>query len=483
MSGGVSRVTIVAPHSRVDLALPSDVPLADLLPTLLSFTGVSVTAPAPAVGNGRAAAVSGNGRAVAAGGDEASRNGWALSRLGSGELDTSRTPSQLDVRDGELLYLRPRGEDAPAAIYDDLVDALATGSRDRRGQWSPAAARTAGLAAGVVALVAGAVAVPFAGPPYGIGGIIGLGLAVALLVVAAVFARALGDARTGAAFAVVATVYAAVGGLLALVTTPTLAGLTNAHIIVAATAATVAATLASLAAPGAARVFLCAGLVSVAALITMAVASWFGIAIAAAAAVTVCLAYATLPVQPMLAYRLSGLPVPAVPAEPESVRQDAEDVDGAVVLARSRRADGYLSAMVAALAVISAVSAVLLSLTGAAGRWLALVLGLLPVLRARWFVGLAPRLALLLSGAVALGADAVVEFRLIDQASRLVVIFAVAIGVAAISVGVGLISGGRAGSPVWGRALDVLEVLLILALIPLAVLVSGLYGWIRAVRG
>jgi hypothetical protein len=64
MSGGLSRVTIVAPRSRVDVALPSDVPLADLLPTLLGFAGTAT---------------------------EESRHGWTLSRLGSGELDSSAT--------------------------------------------------------------------------------------------------------------------------------------------------------------------------------------------------------------------------------------------------------------------------------------------------------------------------------------------------------------------------------------------------------
>jgi hypothetical protein len=35
----------------------------------------------------------------------------------------------------------------------------------------------------------------------------------------------------------------------------------------------------------------------------------------------------------------------------------------------------------------------------------------------------------------------------------------------------------------WGRALDILEIGLILTIVPLAVWVSGLYHWIRTVRG
>ena len=88
--GSNSRVTLVAPRTRVDLALPSDVPFADLL------------AHAAALRRRRP-----RRRPHA-------KEGWALTRLGGVSLDSSRTPAQLDVRDGELLYLRPRGAEAPS---------------------------------------------------------------------------------------------------------------------------------------------------------------------------------------------------------------------------------------------------------------------------------------------------------------------------------------------------------------------------------
>src|SRR5437899_573429 len=84
VSGGLSRVTIVAPKARVDLALPTNVTIASLLPTLLRYAGGDLAD------------------------DGAAQGGWALSRLGGQLLDNSRTPAQLDVRDGELLYFTPR---------------------------------------------------------------------------------------------------------------------------------------------------------------------------------------------------------------------------------------------------------------------------------------------------------------------------------------------------------------------------------------
>ena len=457
-ASGLSRVTIVAPRSRLDIALPSDVPLADMLPALLDFAG---------------GGTDDNGR----------RNGWGLSRLGSGELDSSCTPAQLDVRDGELLFLRPRGDDAPVMVFDDLVDALATGTRDRLGRWTPATTRLAGLTAGVLALVAGAVALPFAGPPFAAVGLTGLVLAVALLAVAIVSARALGDARTGTAFAVVATVYAGIGGLLVLAGDRPLSQLTFAHVAIAATVAIVSATVASVGVPVAAPIFLSAGISAAAVLGTMGIATAFDITPAAAATGTVVVAYAVVPALPMLAYRMVGLPVPKVPTEREHLRQEVETVDGVRVLDLARRADAYLAAMLSAVAFISAGTAILVATEGVRGIVLAAVLGLLPLVRSRWFTSRAQRLPLMLSGGIALVASVVGIFVMADQTTRLVWVFGATIAVAAVSIGVGLTGPRRQSSPAWGRLIDIVEIVLTLALAPLAVWVSGLLEWIRAVRG
>jgi type VII secretion integral membrane protein EccD len=458
MAGGLSRVTIVAPRSRLDIALPSDVPLADMLPTLLDFAG---------------GGTDDNGR----------RTGWGLSRLGGGELDSSSTPAQLEVRDGELLYLRPRGEEVPVTVFDDLVDALATGTHDRFGRWTPTTTKLAGLTAGVLALVAGAVALPFAGPPFPAVGLTGLALAVALLAGAVVAARALGDARTGTAFAVVATVYAGIGGLLVLAGDRPLGELTFAHIAIAATVAIVSATVASVGVPPAGPIFLSAGICAGAVLGTMGIAAMFDASPAAAATGTVVLAYALLPAMPMLAYRLVGLPVPKVPTEREHLRQDTETVDGVRVLDLARKADAYLAAMLSALAFISAGTAILVASIGVRGILLAAVLGVLPMVRSRWFTSRAQRLPLMLAGGIALVASAVGVFVIADQTTRLVGVFGATVAVAAVSIAFGLTGPRRQSSPAWGRLLDIVEILLTLAVAPLAVWVSGLLEWIRAVRG
>ncbi|MEV4757075.1 type VII secretion integral membrane protein EccD [Micromonospora sp. NPDC049559] len=458
-STGLSRVTLVAPRTRVDLALPADVPLADMLPTLLRYAGDGL-ADAPDA-----------------------REGWTLSRLGGVVLDSSRTPAQLEVRDGELLYLRPRGGDAPELVFDDVVDAVATATQERPGRWQPATTRAFGLALGLVALLGGAALVLFAGPPQLLGGIVGLGLAVALLVTAVVFARALGDSRTGVAFALVACVYAAVGGLLVFGGDRTLGQLSAPHALVAATAVLLVTVLAAVGVADTVALFLGAGICAFALVVGAAISMLTGTGPAGAAAVVVTAAFAGVPALPLLAYRLARLPVPSVPSGPEDLKRDTETVEGARVLALSDRADGFLAGMLGALAVLGAGAGVLVATGGYPGLAMAGVLGLLLMARARWFLNRLQRLPLLIAGAVALGAAAVAAFLLTGPALRLSAILGALVVLAVISIGYALVGPGRKAAPFWGRMLDLFEVVLILALVPLAFWVSGLYAWIRTIRG
>jgi type VII secretion integral membrane protein EccD len=457
MATGLSRVTIVAPRSRVDIALPTDVTLAEVLPTLLDLSG-------------------------GAGDESGRRDGWSLHRLGGTDLDSSRTLAQLEVRDGELLYLRPRGYSAPATVFDDLVDALATGTRDRGGRWTATTSRRAGFIAGVLALFGGAIALLFTGPPYQAAGLTAAGLAPALIAVAVVFARALGDARIGTAYAMVATAYAGVGGLLVAAGDRPLADLSVAHVTIAASAAIVAAAVLAVGVPAAAPVFLAVGVCCVAGLGTMGLATALEGGVGAGAAVVAVVAYAGLPALPMLAYRLAGLPRPTVPTQREHLRQETETFDGAKVLDSSRRVEAYLAALLAALAIISAGTAVLISTAGGPGIAMAGVLGLLPILRSRWFGGRAQRLPLVISGGIGLASCGVAVYLLAGPQHRLLWVGGLAVVIALSSVVLGL-TGDRPQAPPWGRFLDIVESLLILALAPLAVWVSGVLDVVRAIRG
>jgi len=98
---GLTKLIVAAPRRRLELALPEQLPVASLLPTLLRYAGEELADDPAAVG------------------------GWAVSRLGGRPFDSGRTANQLDIRDGEVLYLTPRAAAAEEMIFDDVVDAVA----------------------------------------------------------------------------------------------------------------------------------------------------------------------------------------------------------------------------------------------------------------------------------------------------------------------------------------------------------------------
>jgi type VII secretion integral membrane protein EccD len=459
-SAGFSRVTIVAPRTRVDLALPTDISFADMLPTLLRHAGDGLAD------------------------DPAAREGWTLARLGGPPLDTARTPGQLEIRDGEFLYLRPRGAEAPELAFDDVVDAVATATTDRSGRWRQTTTQSFGITLAVIALLAGAVAILFAGPPQFLAGVVGIGAAVGLLLTGVVLSRGFGRSPVGVVFALVGLAYAAVGGLLVGGGDLALHQLGAPHILIAAGVVLVYAVSSIVAVSHGGPVFLSASICAGALLLGTLICFVTGAPAGAGAAGIVAFAFAWLPALPMISYRLARLPIPSIPTGPDDLKTDTETVDGRRVLARSDRADEYLAGLLGALSVLGVGGSVVLAIAGGRpGVLLAAVLGLLMLARARWFISRRQRLPLLISGTATLGLTLVGLYLAAGQVVRLLAIPAILAIVAAVATAFGVSRSERRNSPVAGRMLDILEVLLILAVIPLAAWASGLYGWVRSLNG
>ncbi|WBB73120.1 type VII secretion integral membrane protein EccD [Micromonospora sp. WMMD1128] len=458
-TGGLSRITIVAPRTRMDLALPSDVPLADLLPTLLRYAGEDLA-------------------------DEGVRHGgWSLSRLGGQPLDGGRTAAQLGVRDGEVLYFNPRADTAPEIVFDDVVDAVATFTTQRAGAWQVGTTRAYAVLLASSALAGGAVAALFTGPPQLPGAVAALVVAVALLAGAAVLSRAAGDSRTGAVLALVGVGYAGVGGLLVLAGDRPLGDLASPHLLLAGTAVVLFGAVAALAVGDRLPLFLGAVGVGAAVGCGAVLSLAFGIDAAAGAAVVATVAFGALPALPMLAYRLARLPVPSIPTGPEDLKTDTESVDGPAVLRNSERADAYLTGLLWTVALLVLGGEVVLAADGRLPAvLLCLVLALLSLLRARPFLGRGQRTPVLLAGTLGLGLVAAAVFGAGSLPVRLGLILGGLVVVAVISLVYGLTVAGKRISPVWGRTLDIVEILLIIALVPLAVWVCGMYGWIVNLR-
>ncbi|NUR29038.1 MAG: type VII secretion integral membrane protein EccD, partial [Catenulispora sp.] len=187
----MARVTVVAPRMRLDVAVPADVPLAALIPTLLWHTGEQV---------------------IEAG---AAHGGWALQRLGEGPLDTSRTCTSLGILDGDVVYFRPRAAAAPELVFDDPVDGVGTVLRERGKRWSPEMTRRCALITGALLPQLGLLPLLNTGTSHVLPAVAAGVIALLLLLAAAALSRAAGDSVAGAFAGIAALPYAAAAGVLA----------------------------------------------------------------------------------------------------------------------------------------------------------------------------------------------------------------------------------------------------------------------------
>ncbi|HEX5594629.1 MAG TPA: type VII secretion integral membrane protein EccD [Micromonosporaceae bacterium] len=458
VNGGLSRVTIVAPRTRMDLALPSDIPLADMLPTLLRHAGEELA-------------------------DEgAARGGWALTRLGGRPLDTSRTPLQLEIRDGELLHFVPRQAAAPEVVFDDVVDAVATATQDRGDRWQLANTRRFALLFSAAALLGGAAATLFAGPPHLPGALVASTLALGLLLSATVLSRALGNRPASRLLALVGLAYAGVGGLLMLAGDREVTALGAPQLLLAGTVLLIYGAAATVAV-GEAPLFLGAAASGLALSLGASICLIFGAPPAAAAAGVAALAFAIVPALPMFAYRLARLPIPSIPTDPGDLKNDSFAVDGRRILARSELAATFLTGLVATISVIIVGAEVVLAKDGQLNSLLfGGMLAVLLLLRARPFLTQAQRWPVLIAGMLGLGLTAVSAFLAGDGLLRFGAVLGTLVVAALVSLGYGLAVASKQISPVWGRSLDIIEILLIVAVVPLAAWVCGLYGWISTIQ-
>lgn len=454
---GLARVTIVAPETRVDVALPHTATLAELLPSLLRLAGEDVADRGAAHG------------------------GWSLARLGERAFDTGRTIDALGIRDGDLLHLRPQRSQLPPPVFDDVVDAIATTATQRAARWQPANTRSYGLGIGGLVLVLGAVAVPLAGGSRLIAGAVAGAMALLLITAGAVFSRAVGDSTAGAVLGFCGSVYAFSAGIVA---GSSGAGIGRTDLLLGCAALTLAGVLgAGLVGDypavfvGVATTGMIGGTFALLAVLTPM--TTHGVA-ALAAATTMGLA----PLLPIIALRLARLPLPAVPADAQDISDDQSAVPGPGTGARAEVAEQNLTGLVGACCAVIAGSMIVLAATGRTdARVLCTIIAGALLLRARVHWDRTQRQ--LLMGAGLIGGLAMVV-SLTDAAGssvRLLAVLALLILGGAVSIAIALLVPGRPISPYGARFVDIIEVLLLVSLIPVALGVVGMYSRLRGWAG
>ncbi|WP_030216476.1 type VII secretion integral membrane protein EccD [Streptomyces sp. NRRL WC-3626] len=460
-TASLCRVTVRAPARTVDLAVPSDVPVADLLPTVIGYGGDDLEE------------------------SGLEHGGWVLQRLGGPPLDPESTLDSLGLRDGEELYLRPRTEALPEVHIDDLIDGIADGMSRRPHGWSPEAGRRLllGLAAATLALGLVLLAVP--GTAGWIRAVAASATGLLLIAGAGSASRAVGDAGAGSVLGLAAAPYFALAGWL--LPGGDLGGadgdaVLGARLLAASAAAGAGAVLALAAVGVYPALFIGAACVAAAGALGAALIT-LDLAPRQAAAVVAVVVVLFGGFVPSLSFRLAGMRMPPLPTNVQQLQQGIDPYSSTDVDARSALADGWMTALYGAIGLVCLpCTAALLTDPGLAEILTVVALSLLLLLHSRGLGNVWQRLALTTAGAWGVVLLLLVSARSLAPADRLTLTAGLLGLTAALTIASWTVPGRRL-VPYWGRAAELLHSLAALAILPLTLWSMGVYGWLRGING
>jgi ESX secretion system protein EccD len=454
-----SRVTVVAPRTRIDVALPAGVAVADLLPMLLEMA--------------KEATPDGGAR----------HGGWCLARLGDAPLDPSRTLASLGVVDGELLQLRKRAENPPPPLYDDVVDAIAESSPDSYRPWTKKTANRIGYIAGALALVVAAITVLMTGPLFGgshVGASVAAGAAAIVCVaLGAVIARGYQAETSG-------VLIAAAGGLpmafvAGLYIVP---GETGRASLLLACALVLIVSSASIMLIGAGvTTFVAAGSAALVGVLAFTIGTLIAHPAPGIAAGTAAVSLAALSVLPRVTIQLARLPLPNVPGSAEDLKEDSGFPDYRSIERRAGLAHEYMTGMIIGLGTAAAISSIITA--SKSDVWavsMAIAATLVLLLRARTYANGSQAIALLATGMLAAAGIMVGWLIGADTFDRLLWVFGSLVLIAAAALVLGVIFPEQRFSPPLRRTVEIIEAVCIAVLLPLALAVMNLYGTLRHVN-
>jgi type VII secretion integral membrane protein EccD len=449
------RVTVVAPTARVDVSLPKQSTVAELVPILVRMTA-----------------------------GETAGSGWALGRLGADPFVSSSTVADVGVRDGELLYLNSSDDEPAPLLFDDVVDAIASTAAEPRGMWRPELTRWVGLTSALVTLTGAGILVAAVRPAWPLTSVVDGMLALVLLLGAAAMGRSARDTGVPAVLAGAGLPASFLAGIALGVRdganpfAPQPEALAFGCAVLA-----VFAVLAAAAVPDRFAWFTAVAVAAAAGFVAALFTAATDTPSTSVAAVVAASALALSPLLPVTALRMARLPLPHVPVDVAAFRRDETPTPGPEVADRTRTAADVVAGLLAAIAMVVAGATVVLSWSGNSWAWaLACLSGFAVLLRARAYTATNQRGTLVI-GAIVVLAIATPGLAASGSASTRPALIA---GILLLGV-VGLAYGARARanqpSPYWTRLLDVLEVLTVVSLVPLAAGVLGLYQMARSLGG
>lgn len=437
----------------MDLALPEDAVVAEIIPGLLARAGENLA-------------------------DAGVRHGgWVLRRFDGAALDHDRTLAANRLRDGELLRLAPRRLDWPELEYDDLVHAIAGGAREHRQRWTPRHTRLAGLGLGAVAVLLGLLAMAHAGPDWTTPARWAFGQAALLLVAGVVLARVVGDSVAGAVAGLLALPYAFAAGATSQGGDLPLDAFGVPQLLVGCAALTAAALVGYVAVADGTWLFAAGAATGLFGLGGLWAAGQFALPAHEVAAVLVSVLLPLSPTLASLAIRLGKLPLPVLPRTTADLLRDDPQPPRTEVYHAVARADALLTGMLAGASVVGAISvAVLMASDSTVARVLGAIGSVGFLLRARLYPVVRQRVPLLVAGLSGPAAALSAMGGLTAGGSGVV-----AFG--AVLTAVGILYSQRTTSPYLRRAAEYAEIVLVLSVVPLGCWVLGLYGHLRGLAG
>lgn len=188
MPTAYSRVTVVNGTRRVDLALPSALPLSDVLPQLLGYCAPDTRPDRPA--------------------------GWTLARLGGAGLSLENTLADAGITDGDVLELRTDQQTVHPVYVEDVRDTLEDTMDESARPWQPRTTVGFTLVAGSLGLAL-ATLLPQARAARAVDALVAAVLVAALLVLAGWWADRRGHPRVAQLVVAVAALWGGVAGWLA----------------------------------------------------------------------------------------------------------------------------------------------------------------------------------------------------------------------------------------------------------------------------
>ncbi|PWW63301.1 type VII secretion integral membrane protein EccD [Actinokineospora spheciospongiae] len=452
------RLRFVLGKKATDVALPADVPLTDLLPAVLPQFGAEW---------------------IEQGADH---EGWVVQRVGEPPLDEDRTLAELQLLDGDTVHFRPRADELAAIDFDDLVDGVGEQVREHPGAWNAARTRVLLRVVSGAALVLGVLLVPGVGA-VGLQALVAGVVAVLLLGASALVARGAAKPQPATVLAGACAVYAALGGdLLVRVLSPESG--TMVRLTAAAAAALVALAAGVVAVADSALLFAGALLFTGVLAVTGLIGSLAEVTGPQAVAIGLTLTLLAGAFVPSTAFRLSGLTLPMLPGGADELSEDIDPVPHKVVIERGAATVGYSTALHTGLGLAQSVLVPFLVVGGHGWSMvLSLVMAFLLLLRSRHPSGLAARWAFVVPALVVVVTNLLHVGAEQTGGARLLVVFLPVLVVGLLLLLAGERLPGRRLRPYWGRAVEILESVTAIAVVPILLQVLGVYAAMRGLAG